>query len=458
MKKIITLALVLAMVLSALCVTAYAAEPEKKFVIDGNLDVWYLSADETPADDLNYYHWTDLEAYNRDPTNGHGVYFYDDPETAAEVWMAHDDTYVYVFVKCWDENIAKHPEDTGVSMQSDSIEIWFDPDPNSQTTKPDGSPQDKPDGVNFPDFPTCTSDPNQGDNRFRIRGSDFAVGDFHNVTKPNYGCSTPEWFRNTDNCRGFYFENEEKATLDGDILTSGFGVEVRFPRYDETGGNCYRVNVACNNYQGEDQSTWYALAMGSSWWLDYSTANQVIYPEEGNPHFDQDVSEKSMWYSESECNAAGIAVKDAIEELPSRVTALEKAQVESCIAQYNALDDVQKGYVKARNYQDLADAAATLGLEFDGNQGGTQPEPGPDDDPGDDPQPTAVKMGDVNGDEKVDAKDALEALKISVAKITPTDDQKTAADVDEDGKVAAKDALEILKFVVKKPSALDKFQ
>ena len=67
-----------------------------------------------------------------------------------------------------------------------------------------------------------------------------------------------------------------------------------------------------------------------------------------------------------------------------------------------------------------------------------------------------VTKGDVDGDGKVDAKDALEALKITVGKVTPTEAQKAAADADGDGTVGAKDALEILKYVVKKPSALDK--
>ena len=68
----------------------------------------------------------------------------------------------------------------------------------------------------------------------------------------------------------------------------------------------------------------------------------------------------------------------------------------------------------------------------------------------------AVPYGDVNGDETVNAKDALEVLKITVGKVVPTDPQKAAADADGDGTVGAKDALEILKFTVGKPSALDK--
>ena len=64
--------------------------------------------------------------------------------------------------------------------------------------------------------------------------------------------------------------------------------------------------------------------------------------------------------------------------------------------------------------------------------------------------PTDVPLGDLNGDDKVDAKDALNVLKISVNKLNPTDEQKIAADVNKDNAINAKDALEILKKSVGK--------
>ena len=63
-------------------------------------------------------------------------------------------------------------------------------------------------------------------------------------------------------------------------------------------------------------------------------------------------------------------------------------------------------------------------------------------------------LGDVNNDQKIDAKDALAVLKITVGKLTANDNQKLAADVNRDQKIDAKDALEILKYVVDKPSAI----
>ncbi len=63
-------------------------------------------------------------------------------------------------------------------------------------------------------------------------------------------------------------------------------------------------------------------------------------------------------------------------------------------------------------------------------------------------------MGDLNADGKIDAKDALSVLKISVNKTVPTAQQKTAGDVNWDVAINAKDALEILKYAVGKPSVL----
>ena len=446
-EKIISFALVLAVMLSAFAVTfatSAVADVEKKFVVDGNLDVWYMSAEETPEDDLNYYHFTSLDPYNKDPDNGHGVSFFDGAETAAEVYMAYDNDYVYVFVKCWDDDIARHEIDTGdVSERSDSIEVWFDPDPNSQTMNPDGTEQEKMPGGGFPNFSDCTADPEQGDVRFRMRASDLEVGDMHNAAKPPYGGESYHlFFKRTENVRGFYFENEPREVPNGETVSSGYGLEARFPRYDVTGGNAFRVNVAINNRcNGDDVETWYALAMGASWWLDYATANEVGYAEE-NPFFAQDVSGQSVYYTDNGYNAAGMAVKDAIAQLPSNVTVLEKAQVQAAIDGYNALDDFQKGYVQARNFEVLKAAADKLGLKLD--EGTTEPEP---------PAPQ-VKLGDINGDKEINAKDALLALRIAVNKYEANETELAAADVNKDEVINAKDALEMLKFAVGKPSCI----
>ena len=64
--------------------------------------------------------------------------------------------------------------------------------------------------------------------------------------------------------------------------------------------------------------------------------------------------------------------------------------------------------------------------------------------------PTDIPYGDVNGDTKIDAKDALMVLKYAVQKMELTQAQQKAAEVDGKDGINAKDALEILKYSVKK--------
>ena len=66
----------------------------------------------------------------------------------------------------------------------------------------------------------------------------------------------------------------------------------------------------------------------------------------------------------------------------------------------------------------------------------------------------ALACGDLNGDKKVDAKDALLILKATVKKVELTEAQLAVADTYADGKMDAKDALYILRFAVQKIDTL----
>lgn len=63
-------------------------------------------------------------------------------------------------------------------------------------------------------------------------------------------------------------------------------------------------------------------------------------------------------------------------------------------------------------------------------------------------KPPVIHYGDVDGDGKVSAADALEVLKSVVGKVTLTEEQTLASDVDGNENVNAADALTILKKVV----------
>ncbi len=63
-------------------------------------------------------------------------------------------------------------------------------------------------------------------------------------------------------------------------------------------------------------------------------------------------------------------------------------------------------------------------------------------------------FGDVTGDGKIDAKDALQTLRMAVNKCPVSDRDKAVADVNKDNRVDAKDALEMLKYSVGKPCCI----
>lgn len=62
----------------------------------------------------------------------------------------------------------------------------------------------------------------------------------------------------------------------------------------------------------------------------------------------------------------------------------------------------------------------------------------------------ALETGDIDGENRVNAQDALYVLRYSVKSKDMTEEQKLAADVNDDGTIDAKDALMILQYSVRK--------
>lgn len=152
-----------------------------------------------------------------------------------------------------------------------------------------------------------------------------------------------------------------------------------------------------------------------------------------------------------EARAAYDNLTDAQKKLVTNLPSLEAA--EKRIADLKAADAVEKqidaltkgdteGIAAARKaYEDLTDdqkAFVTNLAKLEALEKGDEPIVGD------------VTYGDVDGDTKISATDALEVLKSVVGKVELTAAQFKAADVSGDGKVGADDALLILQFVVGK--------
>ncbi len=524
MKRILSMVLAVTMFVTMFAVTATVQADEKGFVIDGNLDIWYITdLDQYADDDNNTYDFYELDPYGKDPDNGNGVNFYDSPETSAAVYLAYDDTYVYVYVKVWDDQILSYDlvEEIGsgydVTMAlnasfCDSIEIWFDPDPNSQTHFADGSERPAKgsglDGAIVDGFYANTPDPEQGDIQMRYLAEETKLKtrfeDYYNTVKPGYdGVYFGTYVNDTENVCPFTFDNEPRENIyTGEIVSSGYGLEARFPRNDDDSG-AFAINVAVNNAANSFETA-YALAMGNAWWMDYAQAPVVFYNYDTNPFFNQSeevLASKSVQYTNSVGNAAGAAVVKTIKGLPATVSEANRATVQAAADAYLDLTDTQKGYVQANNYDKLATACATLGISLaDPDEPTNNLEKvkaliaGLPENPTLEDRATldeieallwelteaeweelteeeynkfwevaaavyaleiTTYMGDINMDGSANAGDALMVLKYAVGKEEFNDDQMFYADVNVDAKIDAGDALDILKYAVDK---LDKFE
>ncbi len=129
--------------------------------------------------------------------------------------------------------------------------------------------------------------------------------------------------------------------------------------------------------------------------------------------------------------AAAQAVIDQIDALPNDITLEDETPVKEADKAYNNLTDVQKGLVT--NVDKLTAAKETIDALKN---------------------PVTVMYGDVNHDGKIDAKDALMILRVTVNKATLTQEEQELADVYQDGKLNARDALCVLRFAVQKEEKL----
>lgn len=509
MKKLIGILLAVSVILSTMAISFFAvsAETEEGFVVDGNLDIWYLTRDDEDwlmdRDDYSNYHYYYLDAISK--MDGVSPVDMEDVSTFGEFYTAYDDTYVYVYVKVWDDNLIDWDPalvDQGYnSSAADSIEIWFDPDRNSQTHYADGTPKERPtDG-----WYNQTGDETQGDIQVRLIGYDMERHDYHNKVKPGYnGIIFSEWVNNPENFCGFYFDNEPITLDNGLEISSGYGVEARFPRNDSYYGPAtYALNVCANN-SSKYSSQQYALSNNTAWWMNYNGSCQINYNDELNPFFNQPadvLAAKKVAYTDSEINTTGVTGKlvEDIAALPETVSESDKATVEALVASYKALNDTQKGYIVYKNYDVLYAAAQALGVDAPapGESAGSEITLAdveamiaalPDemekldrtavdaianamDSLSDEDieamdedlfnkfvaavayfvqQDMEKNMGNVNGDESINAADALLVLQAAVGKTQLDEMQELYADVNGDTKIDASDALEILQVAVGK--------
>ncbi|MBR6548317.1 MAG: dockerin type I repeat-containing protein [Clostridia bacterium] len=504
MKKLLCFVLALAVIASFATMFTVSAEEtspegaeELKFVVDGKLDKYYRSDEWAIANHCYYYFEDDTDpnsmfVYSRDFNVGMGELVLPEffEEVKVKIYAAYDDTYAYFFVDVDDPNIIDHKlNDDGTRnefhQQMENIDFYIDTDPMSCTGH----------------FYTNEGSDIDADTHFRLMAHNLAVTDTqgHNnkyifadqpLLDPAGNKSADNYFKCSDNMVATKKFNRQGKQI-------GYTCEIRVPLAHNYEGyenySSFYYNIAVTNSATEMDELAAAIAVGDRWWLAYDSGATVTYDtSKPNPFF---------YPADEDQNKADI-VSALINDLtdPDEIELWEDYDVWEKIEAYEALTDRQKSLVDPAAYEKLKACARVLDIDWpkgaldqvqadlviekidalpateeitldhkdavsdariaynsltDEQQAlvtnldklvaaeAAIKELGPD-----------VIFGDVDGDEKITATDALEVLKSVVGKTTFTDDQKVAADVTGDGKADAADALDILKKVVGK---IDRF-
>ncbi len=365
------------------------------FVVDGELDEFYKETDGN----MNRFHFSsengDIDAFY---ANGGWDNYFDDVDHHVDFWTAYDQNFIYFYVKSFDTDLNKFPSDPN---RNDSISLYLDPDymSRSKSNNPEGH------------FYEQTDDPNQGDLKFRLSGYDLSLDDMTPVSKVSLGnVRAIDYMSDPRNFKAFYFDDDNDGNNDG------YGLEVRIPRFDDESG-MYGINIACGSYR-EDYSQQYTYSFGKGWWMDYSSMLLYEFNDEYNPFLnDGPVVDPNQ--------EAANAVDALIDAIPATITAADREAIEAARAAFDALTPLQKALVLGLEKLEKAEKELSK-------------------------LPVGPVRGDVDGDNKTSAADALEVLKAVVGKIQLTDDQKVIADLNGDGSIGADDALIILRIVVGK--------
>ncbi len=375
------------------------------FVVDGKLDEFYKEDDGN----MNVFHYSsqngDIDTFY---ANGGWDNYFDDVDHHVDFWTAYDETYMYFYVRSFDTDL----NNTGDGNRNDSIALYLDPDYMSRSIS------NNPEG---PFYVQC-DDPNQGDMKFRLHGHDLSLDDMSPHAKVFMGNLTvAEYLSNPSNFNAFYFDEDQDGNNDG------YGFEVRIPRCEDE-SNCYAVNIACGSYRA-DYSQQYTYSFGKAWWMDYSSMVLYEFNDDYNPFFNDGPYEDPN-------KVAAEAVDALINAIPETVTAADRAAIEAARKAYDALTPLQKVFVTGLEKLEKAEKDLE---KVDPNGGNDDPTP-----------PVDTVRGDVDGDGKTSAADALEVLKFVVGKIQLTAEQKEIANLNGDSGIGADDALVILRIVVGK--------
>ncbi len=433
---------------AGLPVTAEAPEADepRAFVIDGKLDPWYRDDDWAKENGAYYYYNSpndaNMQIISADFSQGNGELPLDfiQEEVTVRSYAAYDDHYIYFYVEVHDSDIASSlsvggGEPNPHSSQLENINFWVDTDVLSAST-------------NFAESCQSLTD---ADTHFRIFAHDMLITDAHGEVCTNKFTFTGE----TDNNPQAYFNNPANVCgfqlRDDNGALTGYGCEARFPLaryYDPDGGwNAVYYNIAVNNHPTEKDPLAHAFVIGPRWWLAYDTG-AVLYLE------DEETNNPFLYKDET----MAAEVNAQIDKLPEadQATLSHRNAVYRANADFNGLSDAAKELVGEARTQKLQALMAKM-EELEGPDI-SEPESTPSSSSGSTPSTSTGSTpsqstgtpGDVTGDGKVNAADALAILRYAVHKTDLTAAQQAVADLNGDKAINAADALAVLRKAVGK--------
>ncbi len=497
-KRLVSLLLVVIFTLSIACIPSMA-QRETAIVIDGKRDSVYK---DYYGLDSSYWQFFADQFNTTEPV---------DPERVSNtLWCAWSGEYIYFYFQCKSKDPLYQPKEgetvppTHTNQFYEQVTIYLDTAPTRKYFAPCAfETAESSECSHF----SCNAKEGEGKGyRLTARcapawdiwsnyyssdaGVFFSFGEFYDIyCTPGSERYNEIFAKNPLNA---YLQNNGVGEVASfiDYETNTYGFELKYRR--APGEEYFKVNIVTAANAKEWDEGWelgYTLSVCTSPWMNHYEMVECYYGDfQAYKPSEEDIALELE-------NQRGKAVRELIDSFPETVTTEFKAKVEYCHGLYEILSPNEKKLVT--NHDRLLKAEADLGELFNPpkegefsvyevetmiaalpkiiNKGsGATIEAARKAYDSLDPfyqglvinyslleqaeelfaNVSEVMYGDVTGDLKVDAKDALEVLKASVKKVALTSLQQAAAEVDGVVGINARDALEILKYAVRKS---DKF-
>ncbi len=444
MKKVLAFVLALVLTLTVGSVAAFAQGEELSIVIDGVKDDEYV--DSMCLDDIWQYWYDETQAI--DPV---------DPDRVKNtLWFRWDNDFVYLYFQCESKDPLYVPQETPPAGYNNPnymptfeeewkttefceyVRLFLDTAPSLGYDSPCrwyGVNQGQ--GERCEHFACAASDKsNTNDYRLMCRNySAWGFWDDYYTANEGVFMDYEGWLSRrcdptsphykeayTSDPQGNYAANgggngQVASFIDYD--TNTYGIEVKFRRAQ--GEEYFQFNVVTpvsyKDWEEEGPELPYTLSVNSACWLNSQDMFEIYYGDwETGPCPDLQVIALIRRKEQlAALDSIGLEHKDAVLKLYEDYLNLSEEEVQNLAD----LEPTFDGFIS-----DALNKVLTLDY--------------------------IANLGDINADGKVNANDALIALKAAVNKVKLSDQELARAEVTGDGAVNAKDALEMLQVAVGK--------